>query len=115
MDKLQASARFPNIERDKLNEFKKVAAELLKITEREQGNLQYDYFLNADETVCVVRETYANSDAVLAHIAGVGGLLPRLIELGGGMEVEIFGSPSPALLEAAAALKPAVYSYLQGR
>ncbi len=115
MDKLQASARFPNIERDKLNEFKKVAAEMLKITQRERGNLQYDYFLNADETVCVVRETYANSDAVLAHMAGMGELLPRLIELGGGLVVKVFGSPSPALLEAAAALKPAVYSYLQGR
>ena len=88
---------------------------MLEITKGESGNLQYDYFLNADETVCEVREAYTSSDAVLAHMAGVGQLLARLIELGGGMEVECFGSPSAALLEAATALHPTVYSYLQGK
>lgn len=46
--------------------------------------------------------------------AAVGDLLPRLMELGGGMQIEAFGSLSPALSEAAAALQPTVYSYLQG-
>jgi quinol monooxygenase YgiN len=115
MDQLQVTATFPRIQRDNLEDFKKLAAEMLEITKGEPGNLQYDYFLSADETVCVVREAYADSDAVLAHLAGMGERLPRLMELGGGLEVECFGSPSPALLEAAAELKPAVYSYLQGK
>jgi quinol monooxygenase YgiN len=115
MDTLQVTARFPNIEPDKLVEFKKVAAEMLEITKGEPGNLQYDYFLSADQRECVVREAYASSDAVLAHMAGMGDLLPRLMELGGGMNVEVFGTPSPTLLDAAAALHPAIYSYLQGK
>lgn len=62
----------------------------------------------------MVREAYESSDAVLVHMAWMGELLPRLMEVGGGMQVEAFGTLSPALSEAAAALQPAVYSYLQG-
>ena len=115
MDKLQISATFPNIAAGKLAEFKKLAAEALEITRGEPGCLQYDWFLNADETVCEVREVYADSDAVLAHMAGMGERLGRLMELGGGIRIECFGSPSPTLLAAAAGLEPVVYSYLQGK
>jgi len=115
MDKLQVSARFPNIKRNNLDEFKKLAAEMLEITKGEPGTLQYDYFLNSDETVCMVRETYTNSDAHMAHVAGMGDRLARLMELGGGLvDAEVFGSPSSAHIEAFADFKPTVYSYLQG-
>ena len=115
MDTLQVSAKFPNIEKDKLEEFKKTVAEAVEITKGEPGCLQYDWFLSADETVCEARETYADSDAVLAHMAGTGELLGGLIELGGGIRIECFGSPSQTLLTAAAALQPVVYSHLQGK
>jgi hypothetical protein len=42
-------------------------------------------------------------------------LLPRLMGLGGGMDIEVFGSPSPDLIEAAAGLRSTAYSYLEGR
>lgn len=115
MDTLQISARFPNIAPDKLGEFKRMAAEALVITKGDPGCLQYDWFLSADQTVCEVRETYASSDAVLAHLGAVGALIGPMMEIAGGLQVECFGSPSQALLEAAAAFKPTVYSYLQGK
>jgi hypothetical protein len=37
------------------------------------------------------------------------------VELGGGLEVEIFGEPSAALLDAVAVLQPRIYSYSQGK
>ena len=115
MDKLQVSATFPDIKPENLSEFKKLAAEMLEITRAEQGTLQYDYFLNSDETVCVVRETYASSDAHMAHVANMGDRLPLLGELGGGLvNAEIFGSPSQAHIEAFADFKPTIYSYFQG-
>ena len=100
------SAKFPHIPEDKLAEFKRLAAEALAITKSEPGCLQYDWFLSADATECVVHEVYANSDAVLAHMAGVGALIGPLMQLGGGLEIVCFGDVSPALREAAAALKP---------
>ena len=115
METLQASAKYPAIAPGDLSEFKQLAAELLEVARGELGTLQYDWFFSDDGTQCVVRETYASSDAVLVHIGNVGPSLGRLIELGGGLELEVFGEPSATLRDATAAFDPVVYSYLQGK
>lgn len=115
MESIQITATFPKIAPGDLEEFKEVGARALELAKGEAATLQYDWFFNSDETTCVVRETYATSDAVLAHMGHLGELIGKLAELGGGIEVEAFGAPSPQLLEAAAALQPAVYSYYQGK
>ncbi len=114
MEKIQVSAVFPNIAPGDLSEFKQVAAEALELTIPEPGTLHYDWFFSEDETKCVVRETYADSGAMLAHLGNVGGLLGRLIELGGGLEPEGFGSPSAELAEAIAPFNPTMYAHFQG-
>ena len=63
----------------------------------------------------MVREIYADSDAMLAHLGNVGELLGRLIELGGGLEPEGFGSPSAGLAEAIAPFNPTMYGHFQGK
>jgi hypothetical protein len=115
MEQLQVTATFPNIAGENLAQFKQLAARALEITKGESGNSQYDWYFNHDETSCVVRETYESSAAVLTHMGNVGELLGRLIELGSGLELEVFGSPSAQLMEAAAALQPSVYPYFQGK
>ena len=115
MDKLQVSATFPDISPDKLDQFKQLAAEMLELTRGEQGTLQYDFFLNADETTCLIRESYTDSDAHLAHVGNMGERLPQLMELGGGLvDAQIFGNPTAAHREALAGFAPTHYSYLQG-
>ena len=37
----------------------------------EPDTVNYQFYLNRDGTSCIVHETYANSEAVLAHITGV--------------------------------------------
>lgn len=115
MEKIQITATLPNIAAENVAAFKEVAARALELTRAEATTLQYDWFFSDDETRCVVRETYANSDAVLAHIANVGELIGKLAELGGGLEIEAFGDPSPELLEAAAAFEPTIYRFFQGK
>jgi hypothetical protein len=115
MEQLQVNATFTSIAKEDLAEFKRVAGELLGITANEPGTLQYDWFFNADETQCVVRETRASSDAVLAHMGNVGELLGTVIQLGGGLELAVFGNPSDELREAAVALKPVVYTHFQSK
>jgi hypothetical protein len=39
-----------------LAEFKRAAVQALDLTKREPGALQYDWFFNDDQTVCVVHE-----------------------------------------------------------
>jgi quinol monooxygenase YgiN len=115
MDAIQASARFPKIESTNLAEFRQLAAEALDSATGEAGTLQYDWFFSDDDAQCVVRETYRDSEAVLVHLGNVAPLLGRMVELGGGIELEVFGSPSAALLEAIADLRPAVYAYSHGK
>lgn len=115
MDRLQITATFPNISSSDLGDFKRVAAQAMVTAKSEPGTLQYDWYFNADSTKCVIRETYASSDALLAHMGNLGELLGEITDLGGGIEVEVFGDPSETLREAAAQMQPAVYSYFQGK
>ena len=115
MSEIRVTARFPRIDKENLDEFKRVVGETLDVVATDAGVLQYDWFFNADESKCVIRETYADSDAVLTHLGLMGDLLGQLIEVGGGIEIEVFGDPSDALLEAAAALQPTIYAFFQGK
>ena len=115
MDQIQVTATVPRIAPDRLAEFKRVAARALELTREEAGTLQYDWFFSDDETKCVVRETYASSEAVLAHVANMGDLIEKVAELGGGLQIEAFGALSTELLEATAALEPTVYRFFQGK
>lgn len=115
MDQIQISARFPSIPAPALAEFKRLAAQALELTSGDPGVSQYDWFFNEDETVCVVRETYADSDAVLAHVAQLGDVLGNLVEVAGGCELEVYGNPSTELREATSDLSPSIFRYLQGK
>lgn len=113
MKNIQATARF-QIHNGKLDEFKRVADQCLAATkEKDPGTLQYDWFFNPDQTECVVRERYTDSDAVLAHLQNLGSLLNDLTQLAD-FSIEVFGNPSDELQQAAAALKPKVYSFYKG-
>ena len=48
-------------------------------------------------------------------MANMGELIGQIAELGGGLEIEAFGTPSAELLEAAAAFEPTVYRFFQGK
>jgi quinol monooxygenase YgiN len=115
VEQIQATATFPKIAPGGLAVFKRLAARALELTKGEAGNLQYDWFFSGDETKCVVREAYENSDAVLAHVANMGELIGKEAALGRGLEIEAFGPVSPQLAEALAALQPTVYGFFQGK
>ena len=115
MERIQVTATFPNIPAHDLAEFKRLAAEVLKVAADEPGVVQYDWFFNADETRCVVRETYKNSEAVLIHLGLLGGKVAPLVEVGGGLELEVFGSPSEQVVGAIGKLRPTYYTFFQGK
>ena len=80
MKNLQVTARF-KIHDGKLEEFKKLAAECLSVTiEKDQNTLQYDWFFNKDQTECVLREKYTDSNALLAHLGNLGDLFGEILE-----------------------------------
>jgi quinol monooxygenase YgiN len=111
MHEIQVSAKFARIPREHLAAFKLVAAEAHAVANLEAGTLQYDWFFNDDETVCVVRETYQDSNALLAHMTNASGVFARLVKVAGGCELEVFGPRSTELIEASATLRPTAYPH----
>jgi len=112
MDAIQVTARL-TIHEGKLEEFKKLAAQCMRsVRERDSGTLQYDWFFDDTHTECVVRETYKDSGAVLEHIANLGATLGAILGVCD-MALEVYGSPSAELVEAAAGLAPKIYSPFQ--
>jgi quinol monooxygenase YgiN len=112
MSELQVTARL-TIHEGKLDEFRDVAAKCMQsVREKDSGTLQYDWFFNEDHTECVVREKYRDSAAVMEHMGNLGEVLGSLMGVCS-MDLEVYGSPSAELAEAAAALAPKVYHHFQ--
>ncbi len=113
MKELQVTARC-KIHDGKLDAFRVMAQECLRsVRERDDGTLQYDWFFNEDQTECVVCERYRDSAAVMQHIANLGDTMGALLETCD-LSIEVFGDPSPELVEATKALPTQVYSFFQG-
>ena len=114
MNNLQITSRW-RIHDGKLDEYKKLAEQCLAITkEKDKDTLQFDWYLSQDQTECVLRETYPDSNALLIHIANLGDLFGTLLQVAD-LDAEIYGSPSQELLDATAGLKKKVYSFYQGK
>ena len=113
MNTLKIIARW-KIHDGKLEEFKSMAEECLSIVkEKDQHTLQYDWYFNQDQTECVLREEYTDSDALLAHLGNIGDLFGKLLAIAD-FSGEIYGEPSDELLQATAGLNPKVYSFYRG-
>jgi quinol monooxygenase YgiN len=97
MGEIHINAVFSDIDPTRVDEFKALASELLQITNADDGVLQYDWYLSEDGTRCVVRETYADSAAVVAHLSLVGEQLAKIGEFCGAAEGDVLGDASPEL------------------
>ena len=79
--------------------------EYLRLTEQadalvaanEPGTLQYDLFLNDDQTECVIVERYRDSDAAMAHAENLGPLFGDVLATVEIVHGELLGEPSPEL------------------
>src|SRR5437867_5650074 len=100
MSKLQVSAKM-KIRDGMLEGFKEQAAKCIsQAREKDPGTLQYDWFLSDDKNACEIRETYENSEALLAHVTNLREPLRVLFEkYATDHSVIIYGEPSPELLE----------------
>jgi hypothetical protein len=87
------------------------------VKRKDIGTLQYDWFISNDNTECEIRETYENSDALLAHVENLREPLRILFEqFATDHSVVIYGNPIAQLLENAKSRRIdfKIYSFLQG-
>jgi quinol monooxygenase YgiN len=82
-----------------LEGFKRQAAEVMRLArEQDTKTLRYDWFIDADETECEVREGYVDADGLLDHNSHVREARDKLFrDHAFGHDMTIYGEPSPAL------------------
>ncbi len=98
----------------KLDDFRAVARDLIAATDSESGTLDYEYHLSPDSKVAHVFERYADSAALLKHVASFANFAPRFMASCRPVHFSIYGNPSPEAKAALADLGPVYFSQLGG-
>ena len=115
-NQIQFRAEF-TVQEGKIEEYKKLVQEMSRVVEaNEPDTLGYQFYLNRDETKCIVYETYADSEAVFAHINGVASktILPKIFNVSRIRKFEVFGNPSEELQKVLATFSPQTYNLFSG-
>lgn len=85
------------IHEGKFDSFEFIAQEMIASTRLEPGALGYEWCLSTDRRLCRIIETYADSDAVLAHLKGpaVQDGVPKLLDASSLSRFEVYGDRGP--------------------
>ena len=117
MEKMFAVAIFPKIAPENLEQFKKVAEEMLVNVNEQDSILRYDMFFTQDNSSCAVLEEYSSPEGVFEHIEKNSKYLEQLTALGGKIEGSIFpmNDNGEALDEIKRNWDARVHSYFSGK
>ena len=105
------------IEEGKIEEYKKLIQDMSRLVEaNEPDTINYQFYLNDDETKCIVNETYTNSEAVLAHDNGVASqtILPKVFRVSRISRFDVYGKPSEELQKALTGFDAQTYNSFAG-
>ena len=105
------------IQKGKIDEYKKLVQDMSKVVEAsEPDTVSYQFYLNSDGTKCIVHETYANSEAALAHNAGVASktILPKIFSVSMISEFDVYGNPSEELQKVLTSFGSKTYNLFAG-
>jgi quinol monooxygenase YgiN len=93
VSELQGIARF-KFDEGKLEEFKRLSAQCMEIVRaKDTGTLQYEIYVNDDQSERIILERYKDSEALIQHAANVGGLMEAILATGS-VSGELPGEPS---------------------
>jgi quinol monooxygenase YgiN len=97
VSELLGIARF-KFHEGRLEEYKRLSARAMEIVRTEDtGTLQYDTYLNDDQTECMVIERYRDSEAAIEHAANLGDLFGAVLATVSVVHGELLGEPSAEL------------------
>ena len=97
MSELLGIARFKFHEgkRDEYLRLSDLAREIVRT--KDSGTLQYDLYLNDDQSECMIIERYRDSEAAMEHAANLGHLFAAVLETVSVVHGELLGEPSAEL------------------
>jgi quinol monooxygenase YgiN len=105
------------IEEGKTEEYKNLVQKMSRAVEdNEPDTINYQFYLNRSEKKCIVHETYANSEAVIAHISGVASqtILPKICSVSRISRLDVYGNPSEELQKALTSFGSQIYNLFAG-
>jgi quinol monooxygenase YgiN len=106
-----------NIEKGKIDEFKKLIQDMSRMVENnEPDTINYQFYLNRSETVCLVHETYTDSESTLAHITSVASktILPKIFNISKLNRLDVYGNPSEELQNAITGFNSQIFKLSAG-
>jgi quinol monooxygenase YgiN len=115
-NQVHVRAEFTIIE-GKIDEFKKLIQDMSRMVEaNEPDTIDYEFYLNSDETKCMVHETYVNSEAALVHNDSIASqtILPKIFSVARLNRFDFYGKPSKELRELITSLNPQIYNLFTG-
>ena len=105
------------IQEGKVQEYKKLVQDMSRMVEtNEPDAIEYQFYLDGDETKRIVYETYASSEAVLAHNTGVASqtILPKIFSVSRISGFEVYGNPSKELRKLLTSFSLQIYDLFAG-
>ena len=97
MSELQGIGRFKFDQVGKLEEFKRLSAQVIEIVRaKDTGTLQYEIYFSDDQSEAIVLERYRDSEALIEHAAHLGDLGAAIFATGW-VSGELLGEPSAEL------------------
>src|SRR5919202_5236610 len=89
-----------DIKEGKIEEYKRLIKEMsLKVKTNEPNTLNYQFYLNQDNSKCIVYETYLNSEAAITHANGWASqtILPKIFDIATISKFVVYGNPNEEL------------------
>jgi len=87
----------------KLDEYKRLSAQAMEIVKtKDTGTLQFDTYLNDDQSECVIIERYRDSESLIEHAANLSDLSAKILSIVTVVHGEVLGEPSEELRAALA-------------
>ena len=97
MSELLGIGRFRFLE-GRRDEYLRLSEQALEIVRtKDSGTLQYDLYLNGDQSECMFVERYRDSDAAMEHAANLGDLFGSVLSTVSIVHGELLGEPSAKL------------------
>ena len=115
-ENIQIRAEFI-IEKDNVEQFKKLIREMSNVVETNEPNtLVYQSYLNEDGTKCMVHETYVDSEAVLSHNESTSSktILPSIFNIAKLNTLDVYGNPSNELKKLLASFNSQIFNWYTG-
>jgi quinol monooxygenase YgiN len=104
------------INTERFESFEGIVQAMITASQKEPGTLGYDFCLSGDRKRCRVVETYADANAVLAHLTGpaVREFVPKLLETSTINGFEVYGDPGPKAAEMLAGFGAEIFKLWHG-